>query len=205
MSDVERNPSCPSGGRADTAALYLAGRLSASEAEAFEEHSFSCPDCREDVRRGAELRETLGKPAIVFAAPERRSAPRWLPLAAAAAIAIVGIGLWQVAHRAGDRATAPVLRGGGAALLHVRVEGGPPGRLSLSWVPLPRASRYVVRVLTPDGRSVWSSETREARLTIDPAALAAAKPGAALEVQVEALDAMESVVATSEPAPLPVR
>jgi len=194
MSDVERNLSCPSGGRADTAALYLAGRLSDSEAEAFEEHFFSCADCREDVRRGAELRETLGKPAIAFAASERRSARRWFPLVAAAAIAFVGIGLWHLAHRTENAQT--ISRGGVGSIAGLAVSPRSGGGIEVTWEAPRGAASYEIQIFSPDGRRLWKTETREPRARVEPAILS--PPGAADEIRVDALDATGQVVAIGE-------
>jgi putative zinc finger protein len=194
MSDVERNLSCPSGGRADTAALYLAGRLSVSDAEAFEEHYFSCPDCREDVRRGAEVRETLGKPAIAFAVPERRSARRWFPLAAAAAIAFVGIGLWQLALRTEN--TQTVSRGAAGFIAGLAVSPRSDGGLEVTWEAPRGAASYEIQIFSPQGRRLWKTETREPRARVESAILS--PPEAAGEIHVDALDATGQVVASGE-------
>lgn len=185
---------CPSGGRADTALRYLAGRLPVAEAQTFEEHYFSCADCREDVQRGGELRETMGKPAVVFAAPERRSSRPWLPLAAAAAIALVGVGLWQVGRRTGRSET--VSRAAQGSIAGLAVSAGADGGFDLTWAAAEGASSYEVEVFSSDSRRLWKAETREPRVRIEPAVLSA--PGGSYEIRVEALDALGRVVASGE-------
>jgi anti-sigma factor RsiW len=194
MSDVTKELDCPSGGKADTAALYLAGRLTDSEAEAFEEHYFSCPECREDVRRGGELRETMGRPAIVAPAPERRAARSWLPLAAAAAVALIGVGIWHLSRRTEEAATVSRAARGSIAGLSVsaRADGG----IDLTWAAPPGASSYEVEVFSPDGRRLWKTETREPRARIERAVLSPPLP--AYEIRVDALDALSQVVASGE-------
>ncbi len=155
------------------------------------------------MQAGSELREVFGRPAVAPAALPARPARTWLPLAAAAAIAFVGLGIWQLGRRADVEPAQPVVRSGSTGALEVRVEAGPQGRLELAWPSHPEAATYVVHVLSSDGMELWKTEVREPRLDVDPAVLPAPAAGASLLIQVEGLDAMRQVVASSEPTPLP--
>lgn len=200
-----KNPiECPGSdaGQRDLVPLYLAGKLTEEDAEAFEAHYFGCPTCREDVRAGAALRELYGKPAV--AASERPAPPgrSWLPLAAAAAIAFVGLGVWQLSRRTSEEPGRPVLRGPSAEVLVVKIETAPQGGVELSWPPHPRAAVYQIQVFAADGTRVWGAEANEPRLSIGSGVLPSPGPGKSFEVEVQALDSMQQVVATSDPMPL---
>ncbi len=213
MSDVRKPIDCPATheGQRDLVPLYLAGKLADEEAEAFEAHYFGCGQCREDVRAGAELREHYGKDAVAASASASAAAsaavspasPRrsWLPLAAAVAIAVLGLGVW-LSRRAVEQPGQPVLRGPSAGALVLKIEAGPQGGIALSWPAHPAAAAYEVQVFSTDGTRVWSQEVSEPRLSIGPGILPAPEPGKTLEVEVQALDAMRQVVASSDPTPL---
>ena len=195
---------CPhdSPNQRDLAPLYLAGRLTEEDAQAFEAHSFACPRCREDVSAGAALRELYGKPAVAASEAPGRARRPWLPLAAAAALALLAVGTWQIVRRPPEPS---VLRGGVAeGALAVKIETGSPDSLRVSWSPRPEAAGYVVQVFASDGTSVWKSESREPRLAIDAAVLPERKD-ATLTIQVEAIDALGRVVASSDLVALPDR
>ncbi len=196
---------CPGtdAGQRDLAPLYLAGRLAEEEAEAFEAHYLGCPKCREDIRAGAAMRELYGKPGVAASArpsPARRS---WLPLAAAAAIAFAGVGVWQAARRTAGEPGQPVLRSENARVLGLEVETGLDGSIDLTWQPHPKAAAYEVQIVSSDGVRVWGANADEPRLHVGSGVLPAPAPGRPLEVEVRALDAMGQVLATSDPAPLP--
>ncbi len=190
--DEPKSVKCPVDGEGEIASLYLKGELPEGEAMTFEEHYFQCERCAEAVAVGRRLRTAFGK-APVASVPTAAPAPwTWLPFAAAAAIALFAVGLWQMARKAPEH--APVMRGAAIGAFDVRVEPAPQGDLSVRWAPQPGAARYVVRVLTADARSIWSKETAEPHVSIEAGALAPAP----LTIQIEALDAMERVVATGE-------
>ncbi len=203
MGDVTRTIDCPGAAQSDLTLQYLAGRLPDREARAFEAHYFGCEICAEDVRVSSELRDAYGRLAVAPATPASRPTRTWLPLAAAAAVCLAALGVWQAGRRAPVEPEPPVVRGSATAELAVRIEAGSPGKINVAWPANPDASTYVVRVLSPDAVEVWKSEVGEPRLEIDPAILPPPAAGSSLLVQVEALDPMRRVVATSEPAPLP--
>jgi hypothetical protein len=175
--------------------LYLAGRLSEDEAEAFETHYFGCADCWEDVHRGSELRAAFGKPAVAPASRSVRPRRAWLPLAAAAVIAFVALGVWQLTRRTPVESTTPVVRGAGE-VLDLEVASGRQGGIDVRWPPHPNAATYEIEVLASNGASVWKTETPEPRVRIGPGVLAA--PRQTHEVRVEALDSLGQVIASGQ-------
>jgi hypothetical protein len=196
---------CPSKGERDLALQYLAGELPESEAEAFEKHYFECESCSEDVRRGSELRATYGKPAVEPMVPATRQARTWLPLAAAAAIAFLGIGVWQLTRRAAEDVGRPVMRSASTDVLDLKVAAGPQGSIELTWPSHPDAATYLVQVLASDDSSVWKAQTSAPRLTIGSGGLPVSEGQKGLSVEVEAFDAMGQSVAKSELIALPKR
>ena len=195
----------------DLVALYLAGNLPENEAEAFEAHYFACERCWADVQRAAEIRTAFGKPALVpFPEPGRQgraalpSARRWRWLAAAAALALATLGIWQLAHR-GAPPAEPVLRGEAAASLPLQIEVGPGRRITVGWPAHPDAQIYVVQIFGSDGVSVWKRETRETRVSLEARELPPSRPGISFLAKIEALDTMRQVVAKSDLKPLPTR
>lgn len=184
----------------DLAQRYLAGALPHDEVEAFEAHFFGCRSCWEDVRRGSKLRTVLGKPAVALAAPPARRVRTWLPLAAAAAIAFVAFGVFQLSRRNAPQAA---IRGIAADVLDLQVAAGPEGSIELAWPPHADAARYAVQVLSSDETRVWKTETSEPRLRIGPGVLPVREGKQALRVEVEAFDSMGQPVAKSAPKPLP--
>lgn len=192
---------CPGsdGSRRDLAPLYLAGRLTEEEAEAFEAHSLGCPKCREDVRVGAALRELYGKAGVTASARPARARRWWLPLAAAAAIAFAGVGVWQAARRASE---APAVLRSVSASLNVRLAPAASGGIEAEWTEPPDAASYVARVFARDGAELWKSETHSPRARIEPATLSSRGAEASLLFEVEALDARGRIVASSEPVPI---
>ena len=196
---------CPKGEQ-DLSALYLAGELPEGEAQAFEKHYFECESCWQDVQRGSELRATLGNSAVASAAPHAaaiRRARSWLPLAAAAAIAFVGIGVWQLTRQSAVESSPAVMRSSVVDVLALEVSGGPQGSVDVAWASHSEASSYRVQVLGSDGLGAWKKEVSETHLKIVPGDVAPS--GKQMQIQVEALDAMGQVVATSERIPLPRR
>jgi Putative zinc-finger len=196
---------CPRGTDQDLASLYLAGTLGEEDAAAFEEHYFSCTSCRQDIERGSELRAVFGKAPVVPAVRPARSARTWLPLAAAAAIACVGLGVWQLARRPAEEAGRPVMRGSVAEVLDVKVAAGSAGGAVLSWPRHPDAASYVVHVLGADDTSVWKAQVNEPQLAIPSGVLPAPGRARGLRVEVEAFDSMGQAVAKSRLIPLPER
>src|SRR5689334_1851726 len=84
---------------------YLLGEMSAQERDAFEDHFFSCTECAEDVRSGANMRDGVKAGLLPRGAAESRSPGRmgWripvlMPWAMAATLAgiVAYQSLWQM-------------------------------------------------------------------------------------------------------------
>jgi len=203
MTDVDARKNCPYENESEVRSRYLAGTLPEAEAEAYERHYFDCSACAEAIEVGTRLRTGFGKRPVEVAtraAPVRLARP-WLALAAAAAAAFIAFGVLQIAHRT-PAAPGLVLRSGSDAPQDVRIEAGRDGALDVHWTPVASATRYAVRVHSSDGSEVWKTETSEPRATVRRADLQAAA-GKSLRVEVEALDARDRVIGTSEPAVVP--
>jgi hypothetical protein len=192
----------------DLVASYLAGRLPQVEAEAFEAHYLGCEHCWDEVRLAGEIRTALGQPAIAPVSAETRSAratrgEAWTLLAAAAAVAVIAIGIRQLTHRQEVIPSEPVYRGESSVTLPLHALAEPAGQIQFSWPAMDDAQFYVVQIFTSDGVSVWKREMPETSFSLDPGALPPRRPGIFFLAKVEALDAMGQVVAKSELKPLP--
>jgi len=92
---------------------YLHNRLTRTEREAFERHLFDCPECAEELETLETIREALRRMPPEPVAHARFSWTRLLaPLAAAAAIAAVAVGIWKLTTSptaTSDVATPPPL------------------------------------------------------------------------------------------------
>jgi hypothetical protein len=201
-----RNPvktvvDCKSAGDRDVADLYLAGRLSEDVAEAFELHYLGCKDCWEFVEGGARLRASFGKAAVARAPAAARSDRSWLPLAAAAVIALAAFGVWRLTRPAPVEPVTPVSRAVGG-VLDLKLARG-QREIEVNWLAQPAAAVYRIEVVASDGARIWSTETREPHVSIAPAAFPAPSKGRRDLIRVEALDSMGEVVARSAPAALP--
>jgi len=186
----------------DLATSYLSGRLSESEAEAFEQHYLGCERCRNDVKTLSELRAALGRPAVVPIESRPAGVPTLRLLAAAAVVAIAALGVWQLTHRSRNLERNPVLRGSATEALPLRMERLPEGRLTLTWETHPEAKEYSVEFLRSDGVSVWKQKLSETSVTLEGAKLSP-PPGVSLLARVDALNTTGQVVATSGLRPLP--
>jgi len=195
MSDVAKAMDCPSAGEREIVSVYLRGGLPEREARAFEEHYFQCERCAEAVEVGSKLREAFGKSPVVPVAPESRGLATWLPLAAAAVIAVVGYSVWQTTAR--QEAGPSVLRAVHPEL-DVKVVRSPQGGFEITWAPPPTAATYELEIFGADGTSLWKGESREPRVSIARDALPGS--GARAMIQVEAFDAMHQTVAKSSPS-----
>jgi hypothetical protein len=190
---------CPSARERDLAVLYLAGKLPEGETQAWERHYFGCENCWQDVQRGSELRAAFGKAPVL---PRIRAVPfsrAWLALAAAAVLAIVGVGVWQLNRRTAEEPT--VLRSAGAAIARLEVSARAGGRIDLSWAPQPQAATYEVQVFSSDSTRVWKTDTSEPRVSIVPGVVVA--PGQTYQIRIEALDSLGQVIASGEVSVVP--
>jgi len=162
---------------------YLAGRLTAEEAEAYEAHYFGCERCWRTLETALAVRSARGA---------RRRAPFAVRTLAAAAIAVIAVGAgWWVTRSAAPPVDA--LRGGGEAPA-VRMHETPAG-LAVAWAPHARADRYRLRVFSADGGLLLE------RLTEDTTVVFAPPPGAAF-LDLTVLDALRAVLSGSGLVPV---
>ena len=125
----------------DTASRYVAGTL--ADAEPFEEHMFECEACAEEVEKGVAIRRALRKP---------RTRLRWIPLAAAAALAAIVFVLVP-------RDTPDVMRGTAQAIVVKAV--AQRGEVRVEWAAVKGAARYVVTLSAEDGTPLRQRDTTE--------------------------------------------
>lgn len=197
MSDVS-SVTCPHEGEGEVRSSYLAGRLSESDAKAFEAHYFECDRCAEAVTLGTKLRAAFGRTPVAPAAISPSPSRAWLPLAAVIAVALLGFGVWRIARREAIESAPSVPRAAHEALA-IDVARAAEGGFTLTWRPPPGAASYKVEVFGADGGTLWSGESREPRLRIRGDDLRATGGAPPPQVQVEAFDAMGQMVARSAP------
>jgi Putative zinc-finger len=206
----ERETSCPYGTDSDIDARYLAGALSAVESEAFEEHYFACDRCFGAVQRGAEIRAAMSlgtsevspeaEPRVI---PIERSVRRfstWRPAMAAAALVIFALGIRQVIARrplTGRTAGLPspsIDAPRGARPPFTLTSHATSAVLVAAWSPPPGARSYRVRLLAIDGSLLFERETADTSVMLSSELI---RDGTPVYWEVQALDALRSVVATT--------
>ena len=137
-------------------AAYADNRLKGEERRSVEAHLAECAPCREEVVEVTRL----------IRSDKRRAIRPWLPLAAAASIAVVAIGvtLQQRTPR------APVLRSGET---HAVVESTSPADnahvsapVAFSWRRLPEALEYRVTITNSSGDVVAERMTSDSAATV---------------------------------------
>jgi hypothetical protein len=196
----------------DLDARYLAGTLSEEEAEAFEEHYFGCERCWSSVQRGLDVRAAnapVGREAPARApvliveqgAAERPAlAPRrrWWPIAIAASLVIVAVGLWS----RDDQSLVPttdVLRGPTDS---IRAVASVDGRtLLVTWPPKSGADRYGVRLQRSDATVVIERVIADTSFAISRDSLVRVTDGESVYWEVRALDALRRTIARSRLVP----
>jgi putative zinc finger protein len=195
----------------DLDARYLAGTLSEEEAEAFEEHYFGCDRCWATVQLGRDVRAALTadetRPAARPLGAERGtphrvrelSRRRWFPLAIAASIAIVAIGLWPRGERANRDTGADQLRGPTDS---IRAVASVRGRtLLISWPPTPSADRYRVRLQRSDATLVVERIVGDTAFAVSRDSLRNVTDREQAYWEVQALDALGRTIARSRLIP----
>jgi hypothetical protein len=207
MTDPEVQ--CPYGPSSDIDARYLAGTMPPKEAEAFEEHYFACDRCFAAVQRGTEIRAALhathGKRSassesqVIPIAPSRRRIAAWQPALAAAALVVVAVGIREarrpptlpetlLASSNATRGAAPALAITSHATTTVLVA---------AWSTPPAARSYRVRLLGGDGSLLFERETADTSIMLPLELLRARGTKAPVYWEVQALDALRAVVASS--------
>ncbi|HET6628390.1 MAG TPA: zf-HC2 domain-containing protein [Woeseiaceae bacterium] len=189
--------SCPHGDESFIVADYLAGRLSGAEASAFEEHTFNCDRCFEELQLASEVRAAdTGEPA----AARPRPGTTWLLLAVAATV-LLAAGLWlaQPLFETPD----PVYRdaGNGAGMLTVDVTHD-DGRVILNWTPVQGVDQYEIRVFSDAGDPVFEQQSRETSLDLPVTSWQGSSRAGAFYVQVIALDDLHQTIVQSDLEPL---
>ena len=191
---------------------YLAGTLSDEEADAFEEHYFSCDRCWSAVQlglgvRGAEAPEKAdargAAPRVhrTGAAPSTMARPRrqWMPIALAAAVAMMAFGLWQWNDNQRMRPTDDALRGPTDS---IRAVASVRGRaLVLSWPATATADRYGVRLQKRDGTIIVERFTADTLVALSRDSLPAISDSEPAYWEVRALDALRRTIARSRLVP----
>lgn len=176
----ENTLTCAQVEEGDYEARYLADRLGADEAAAYEAHYFGCDRCWTALRRATEARAAFassssGRRAIFWA--------RWA-LPAAAVLALVAV--WRLTDR-GPEGPAVALRGAADSLALSIVSGR--DSVHAVWPRHADAAAYRVRGFTGDGTLMWSIETTDTVLV--------AARGGAVRVDAVALDRARAVIAQS--------
>ena len=198
----------------DLDARYLAGALSEEEAEAFEEHYFGCDRCWSAVqlgldvraanRAGAEPNADVGPLTVARGAGDRPSLTRrrWWPLALAASVAVLTVGLWQWGDRSTVAPTGDGLRGPADSIHAVASVRG--RTLVLAWQGTPSADRYGVRLQKSDATVVVERIVSDTSFAIPRDSLAGVNDRERVFWEVRALDALRRTIARSRLVPTDV-
>jgi hypothetical protein len=193
-------------------ARYLAGTLSEEEADAFEEHYFGCDRCWSAVQLGLDVRAAskTSKDAHVrprelvvehgtasrAAATTRR---RWWPVALAASIAIVAVGIWRFGDVSNIWSTGAALRGPADSIRAVASVRGQD--LMVSWERKANADRYGVRLQKRDATLILDRAVNDTLLSIARDSLTAVADGERVYWEVRAFDALRRTIAHSSLVP----
>ena len=169
---------------------YAAGKVTESEAEAFEGHLFGCDRCKTELEQAMAIRAAMQQPA-------RASLLQWrfpsvASVAAAAAVIIVVLGLWQI--RSHDREVLQPVRGsqGGELSATSRIAAG---SVSVTWQAIPAAHEYAVQLFTADGTPLQSVRTSDSRVSLP---LGSLPSGAPVYWRVQAIDENGVVISSSQ-------
>lgn len=143
----------------DTPSRYVAETLPVAEAEAFEEHYFSCARCCQEVQTGTAARAVLTH--------AKREAPRqtrwWFSLAAAAVIGILA--LVAIRDRAA-RDTPDVLRGDAERTITVVAERE-AAQLRIRWRAVAHASHYEIAFRSAEGEVLQQKSSAATTIVLD--------------------------------------
>ena len=170
---------------------YLAGRLDETEAERFEEQLLADERLAAEVQQALEVRAALADAVSGGTAGDGRLRTAALvPLAAAAGIAMIAIGIYWL------EPPEPVFRA------VEQVQGfevevlARDGNIRASWRPVPGAAGYEVQILVDDGRLLRRVEVKATSATLDVGAVDRAASPVFLEVI--ALDDLGQVLRRSK-------
>lgn len=204
----DREMSCPYVD-SDVVERYLARTLPAEESEAFEEHYFGCDRCFAAVERGNEIRAALSSTAgarasasIEGVTPINRKVRRfagWRPALAAAAVVVIAFGIRRSLNlrpSAATTAATPTDAARGAVHSLNLTSHATSAVLVAAWPAQPSAQSYRVRLLATDGSLLYEREIPDTSVILSRELLRATGTNP-VYWEVQALDALRSVVATS--------
>src|SRR5215472_7843698 len=180
MSMVDEDCTLPE--QKDLAVRYVAGRLGEPDAAAFETHLLSCESCWTEVRTATEVRAARGLDLFV-PGPASRGWPwrdTWTLLAAAAAVAVMAIGLRQLAQRGTALPETAVFRSSAAQRITLSASSAGPGRIRLRWPAVPETETYLLEVFASDGATVLERETSATSLLLEDSMLPPRSAGISL-------------------------
>ncbi len=202
-----REKDCTRTDGVELAPLYLAGKLTESEAERFEAHYLGCESCAAALREAGEIRAALGRPVLVPRSEVSRGSYRDAAtlLAAAATVAMFFFGLRQLAERQAPVSDSVVYRSASADGVALTITSGSSGQSVLAWTAHPDAQTYRLEIVRSDGVPVLETETADRQVVVAIDDLPPRPEGVQLLARVDALDALHQVVARSERTLLPVR
>ena len=200
----------------DLDARYLAGTLSEEEAEAFEEHYFGCDRCWTSVQTGLDVRAanapTTDEPRVRTPALtiERGSQTRaaglarrpWLPVAIAASVAIIAVGVWRSGRIDPVTPGGDGLRGATDSVHAVAFARG--DTLFVGWTPTPSADLYGVRLQKSDATVILERMVTDTSLAVPRDSLSGVTNGERVYWEVRALDALRRTIARSRLVPTQV-
>jgi hypothetical protein len=199
----DHDVSCERVDERDLDTRYLAGLLTPEEAEAFEGHFFGCERCWELVQQGLGVRSAFQADAVLSAMPAGPVSARtrlhrrgWWGLAAAAGIAVVALGVWQLNDLSEPGSPEDVLRGGRTAFAVTPAMDREA--LTATWPQVADADVYRVRLYAADGVLVLERETGDTSVSVPVDSVATAAQGAEMFWQVQALDPLRNSVAGSD-------
>lgn len=196
----------------DLAERYVANLLSDDEVSAFEAHYFACDRCWERVRTATEVHaafadeaahragsgDIIAPPGDVRRSPRSSRRLRWPPLAAAAVLGAVGLGLWGVIGRDSGPAEDPGAFRGDDDHIPLRIEA-PPGSLTVAWPAIEDADSYRIRLFAADGSVVLERTVADTAVAVLEGAVD--EMAGPLYWNVEAFDVLRRRVAASRPMP----
>jgi len=196
---------------------YVVDDLTAEDALAFEAHYFACDRCWQDVQRALEVRAALESTP---AQAEHEAAPvpgrltgtsrTWWPWLAAAATLVLAVALWSAVPSSPPPQLpqpAETLRGSGDAGPAVTAVRGADGAIQIDWPVNSRAASYVLKVFGTDGTTVLTREVKAdtVSLTLSAQDLTGRPADERLYTEIEAIEVLGVVIASSEQIQLPGR
>lgn len=176
----------------DLEARYAASQLTEDEAEAFEEHYFSCDRCWTLVQRAVEIRAVENRTRRATSWRTIATSP-WLAIAAAATIVVAGtlsVDDWR------SRGSEAVTMRGSTDSLHV-VTHTRGTMLVASWTRVVEASSYRARLYSASGTVLHQREVTDTTIAVSAASLPKTAPDTELYWEIQAINRTRQVVGRS--------